>query len=148
MQRKAREDAKALHINITGDYDNLKQEVVRHGPYSNAEDDVVTNGMRDRKHWKEQMSNMFRDLNNLVALINIHNIAHTDVDIDTLGAKVNNLRQQLPEIITSIEDEDRERGLFYDRPTKLCPMQIPSYSGTPSEDFIIFRDRFREAAKD
>ena len=52
------------------------------------------------------------------------------------------------EIITSIEDVDRERGLFYDRPTKLCPMQIPSYSGTPSEDFIIFRDRFREAAKD
>ena len=27
-------------------------------------------------------------------------------------------------------------------------MHILSYSGTPSEDFIIFRDRFREAAKD
>ena len=26
-------------------------------------------------------------------------------------------------------------------------MQIPSYSATPSEDFIIFRDKFREAAK-
>ena len=93
--------------------------------------------MRDRKHWKEQMSNMFKDLNNLVALINTHNIAHTDVDVNTLRAKVNNLRQQLPEIITSIEDEDRERGLFFDRPTKLFPKQIPSYSGTPSEDFII-----------
>ena len=87
------------------------------------------------------MSNIFKDLNNLVALISIHNI-------DTLVAKVNNLQQQLPEIITSIEDADREKGLFYDRPIKLCPMQIPSYSGTPSEDFIIFRDKFREAAKD
>ena len=47
--KKAREDAKALHINIMRDYDDLKQEVVRHGPYSTAEDDVVTNGMRDRR---------------------------------------------------------------------------------------------------
>ena len=27
-------------------------------------------------------------------------------------------------------------------------MQIPSYSGTPSEDFVIFKEKFREAAKD
>ena len=27
-------------------------------------------------------------------------------------------------------------------------MQIPSYSGTPSEDFVIFKNKFRKAAKD
>ena len=91
VQRKAGEDAKASHTNITRAYNELEQEVLRHVPYSTAEDDVVTNGMRDRKHWKDQMSNVFKDLNNLVALINGHNIAHTEVDIDALRAKINNL---------------------------------------------------------
>ena len=111
-----------------------------------AEDHVIANGMKEREPWKEQMSNISEDLNHLKYLINTHDIARTDVDIDTLVAWVNNLRKQITEITTSIEEADEEQGIFSDQPIKLCPMQIPSYSATPSEDFIIDRDKFREAA--
>ena len=146
--KKAREDAKALHINIMRDCNNLNQEVVCHGPYLTEEDHVISDGMRKRKPWKEQMSTISKDLVHLECLINTHDIARTDVDIDTLVARVNNLREQITGIIASIEQADEEQGIFSDQPIKLCPMQIPSYSATPSEDFIIFRDKFREAAKD
>ena len=92
-QKGAREEAKALHMNIMMDCNNLNQEVVRHGPYSTAEDHVITNGMRERKLWKEQMSTISRDLVHLKYLINTHDIARTDVNIDTLVACVNNLRK-------------------------------------------------------
>ena len=93
------------------------------------------------------MSDISKDLNHLKFLINTHNIACTNVNIDTLEARVNNLREQITETIASIEEADREQGLFSDRPTKPCPMKIPSYSGTPSKDFVIFKEKFRKAAK-
>ena len=77
-RKKAREDAKALHTNIMRDYNNLKQEVLRHGPYYfTAEDHVIANGMKERAPWKEQMSNISKDLKHLKFLIHINTIEAT-----------------------------------------------------------------------
>ena len=101
-QKGAREDAKALYINIMEDCSNLNQEVVCQVPYLTAENHVIVDGMRKRKPWKEQMSAISKDLVHLNCLINTYNIARTDVDIDTLVALVNNLREQIAGMIASI----------------------------------------------
>ena len=93
------------------------------------------------------MKQITTDLSDLTAWINNNNIACANIDMSTLGDKVNALQDLIPVRITSIEEAEREQGLFSDRPTKPCPQQIPSYSGTLSEDFITFKDNFKKAAE-
>ena len=58
---------------------------------------MITNGMRQREPLKAQMSNISKDLNHLSYLVNTNDIAHTDVDIEPLEARVNSLREQIRE---------------------------------------------------
>ena len=37
------------------DYDDLKEEVTRHGNYLNAQDHMIVNGLNMREPWKKQM---------------------------------------------------------------------------------------------
>ena len=130
------------------DYDDQKGEVTRHGNYLTAQDHVIFNGMKMREPWKKQMEQITKDLSDLTAMINNNDIACTDIDMSALGDKVNTLQDLIPIRIASIEEADREQGLFSDQPTNPCPQQIPSYSGTLSEDFITFKDNFKKAAED
>ena len=57
-------------------------------------------------------------------------VACTDIDLSTLGGKIDALQDLIPTKIASIEEADRKQGLFSDRSTKPCPQQIPSYAGT------------------
>ena len=51
-------------------------------------------------------------------------------------------------MIASIEETDREQGLFSDQPTNPHPLKISGYSCNFSEDFNAFKNNFREAARD
>ena len=133
-QKGAREDAKALYINIMEDCSNLNQEVVCHVPYLTAEDHVIADGMRKRKPWKEQMSTISKDLVHLKYLINTFNIARTDVDVDTLVARVNHLQNLTPSAIRNVEAADLNQGILSKKIPQICPQEIPKYAGTPSEN--------------
>ena len=89
-----------------------------------------------------------KSISNLIATVNNNNISCTDVDISPLRDKIYTLQDLLPTIIASIEEADREQGLFSDQPTNPHPLKIPSYSGTFGEDCTAFKDKFTEAAKD
>ena len=104
--------------------------------------------MKMREPWKKQMKQITNNFSDLTALINTNDIACADIDMSTLGDKVNTLQDLIPTRIASIEEADRKQGLFSDRSTKPYQQQIPSYSGTRSEDFITFNDKFTKAAKD
>ena len=54
---------------------------------------------------------------------------------------------QLKEI-KNIEEADTKQGLYSDRIAKPCPPELPTFSGTPSEDFIVFKDEFQTAVTD
>ena len=124
------------------DYDYLKEEVTRHGNYVAVQDHVIVNEMKMREPWKKQMKQIAKDLSDLTAQINTNDIACTDIDMSTLGDKINTLQDLIPAKISSIEEADRKQGLFSDRSSKPCPQQIPS------EDFITFKDKFKKAAED
>ena len=94
------------------------------------------------------MKQILKDLSNLRALVNTYNVTCDYTDISTLEDKLSKLQDLIPTLIRTIEDADKKRGLFSDRANKPCPQQIPSYAGTPSEDFITFKDKFNKAVED
>ena len=147
-QKKATETAKSIHTHIKMDYNALEQEITKHGNYLTAEDHEITKGMEKREPWREQMEQITKSLSDLIATVINNSISRTDVDIRALGDKIYTLQDLLPTIIASIEEADREQGLFSDQPTNPHPLKIPSYSGTFGEDFTAFKDNFKEAAKD
>ena len=73
------------------DYDDLKEEVTRHGNYLNAQDHMIVNGLNMREPWKKQMKQICKDLSDLTALINTNDIACINIDMNTLEDKVNTL---------------------------------------------------------
>ena len=128
-QRGAIEIAKSINTCIKLDHDYLEQEVKQHGNYLTAEDHVITKGMEKREPWRKQMEQITKDLSNLVTMVNINNIPCTNIDIRALWNKINTLQDVLPTVIASIEEADRDQGLFSDQLTNPPPLKIPSYSG-------------------
>ena len=94
------------------------------------------------------MEQITKDLSDLITTVYSNSIPYTDVDIKSLEDKVKLLQDLLPTVIASIEEADREQGLFSDQPTNPHPLKIPSYSGNFSEDFTAFKNNFKEAARD
>ena len=95
---------------------------------------MITKGMEMREEWREQMEQITKDLSDLITTIYSNSIPFTEVNIIALENKVNILQDLLPTVIASIEEADREQGLFSDQPTNPHPLKIPSYSGNFSED--------------
>ena len=62
------------------------------------------------------MEQITKDFSDLTAMFNNNDIACTDIDMSTLGDKVNTLQDLIPIRITSIEEANREQGLFSDQP--------------------------------
>ena len=42
---------------------------------------------------------------------------------------------------------DHDQGIFSTRTPQICPQEIPKYAGTPSEDFVDFKEDFHKAMK-
>ena len=142
------EMAKCNYTNLTLDHEYLLEEVIEHKDYLSAEDHIIIQGMRQRKEWKEMMNKITKDLMHLTTTTTNHNIPPEIVDIRTIENKVNNLQALLMAKIKTIEMADYEQCLFFDLPTNPYPLKIPTFSGTFSEDFKAFENKFNEAAKD
>ena len=102
--------------------------------------------MKSRKPWKTQIAQLTKELTNLKALINTHSIS--DINISTLEDNIHNQQNKISAKIKNIEDADIKQGLYSDRIAKPCPAELPTFGGTPSEDFIVFKDDFKTAVTD
>ena len=89
-----------------------------------------------RDNRKKQIKQIAKDFTNLTALA----ISSPDLDLDKLKNSINKLQDLIAIKIASIEQADRNQGLFSDR----SDAQNNSYLGAPSEDFITFE----KASKD
>ena len=74
-------------------------------------------------------------------------------DLSELLGKISDTTQQLTHLhaciqVTTLETEtaDEKQGLYTDRTTKACPKKLLSFSGLISEDFVVFRDKFKKAS--
>ena len=81
---------------------------MEHRNYLNAENHVITKGMRSREDWREQMEQINKEFSNLTTTTTSNKIPHKNVDMSTLESKVNTLQELLTEVIKSIEEADRE----------------------------------------
>ena len=63
------------------------------------------------KPWKEQAALISGELSNLRALVNIYDITCDDIDMDTLGVKLNNLQDMIPSRIQIIENANKKQYL-------------------------------------
>ena len=100
---------------------------------------VIVKGMKMRDPWKKRTKQIAKDF---TALTNTHDLACPDFNLSTLESKIDTLRDR------QHRRADKMQGLFSDRSAKPCPQRIPTYSGSPSEDFITFKDKFEKAAED
>ena len=51
---RRQEEAKSVYTHIESSYAALSQEITRHGDYLTAEDNVISEGLKMEKPWKEQ----------------------------------------------------------------------------------------------
>ena len=113
--REATEKAEIDYTNIQADHNTLKQEVTQRSSYLNAKEHVITHGMESRTAWRQQAKNNLKKFAHLTALVNTHDIACAEIDMETLGIDLNELKNMISIKIENIEEADDKRDLYYDR---------------------------------
>ena len=94
------------HASIDYDCKNLIEEVTRHKDYPTAENHDINKKARRRVNWKGQMELINKAFSLLTTTINSNNIPNTDIDLSTLGSKLNTLRHLLPAVVTNKQETD------------------------------------------
>ena len=148
MKLGTTETPKCNYANLTLDHKYLLEEVMEHEDYLSAEDQVIIQGMKQRKEWKEMMNKITKDLLHLTITTTSNHIPSEIINIHTIENKVNTLQALLLAKIKTIEMADSEQCLLFDLLNNPYPLKIPTFSGTFSEDFKAFEKNFNEAAKD
>ena len=64
-----------------------------------------------------------------------------------LEDRINHLQSLTSSAIKNVEAADLNQGILYNRTPQICPQEIPKYAGTPSEDFMDFKEEFSTAMR-
>ena len=135
-------------------YEQLKLEVgylitgVTAHRWTHSEDHIVTLGMRSRSGWREQHAVISKKLIEVEGLAKLHDLTDLQDLITDTKAEIVATSTRMDVTILEIETTDIKQGIFADRSAKTCPINLPTYSGALSEDFITFKDKFNKAAVD
>ena len=130
---------------IKQDLADLNGEYSKHLLWSEAEDSDVEKAMCCIKIWKEKFSKAKRNMIELQGKIECKEICELSSEFARLQTQVATTESELETAISSIEVEDKDRGLFSDRKSKTTPTQFPLFSGAPNEDFVDFQSKFDKA---
>ena len=95
-------------MSIKLDHDYLMEYVTEHD-YTNADDHIITYGMKFKEGWKENMGKITRDLVHLSTAITNHEITPEIINISTLKNYVQHLQALLMTQINTIEMADNEQ---------------------------------------
>ena len=55
------------------------------------------------------------------------------------------LKVQIASTADNLSITDKSLGIHYRRTPQTCPHEIPTYAGTPSEDFMDYKEEFHRA---
>ena len=131
---------------LLGECSVLGDMVTDEADWEVVEDDVVENAMRNLGKWQDQMNNVeraFRKYENMA----LQNTFPEDKK-EAILATYEDYRQKFETARNAAKKQDTDRGLFTLEPTKSDIIKYPTFSGSPSEDFLKFREtmeqRFRE----
>ena len=62
-----------------------------------------------------------------------------------LEGKRKNLEVQIASTTDNLSTTDKSQCIHYRRTPQTCPHEIPKYAGTPSEDFVDYKEEFHRA---
>ena len=116
--------------------------------WGEAEDHVVSWGMESRFSWRNQHAAISKEIIEIQGLAGIHDLTDLQDQIEDTESEIIALSIRMSVTILEIEAADTKQGIYTDRPTKACPVKLPTYSGLIGEDFITFKDKFYKAAVD
>ena len=110
--------------------------------WGEAEDHVISLGMESRLSWRNQHAAISKEIIEIKGLAGIHDLADLQDQIEDTESEIIALSIRMSVTILEIEAADTKQGIYTDRPTKACPVKLPTYSGLIGEDFITFKDKF------
>ena len=146
-QRKKRVAAEACAriITINQSLTELADEFSDHYNWEDAPDKDVEAAMGEIKTWKSSMARCTRETAELEGFIRGYDIAALLPDLDRLKLHLERTSRDLERAIKEIKEADEEKGLYTSRKSKSDAVQLPTFGGTPGEDFVIFQEKFKRA---
>ena len=126
-------------LQITRKYESSLQEVIEHDNYQTTEYHAISCDC----NWKEKMKKISKDMTK----INNGDLKWNDNINLNPEDRVNHLQNLTSPAARKLETADANQYIFSKRTPRICPQEIPKYAGTPSEDFIDFKEDFLTAMK-
>ena len=112
--------------------------------WEDAEDNVISNGMRSMARWQEQMNTIeraFRKYENMKYKFSSDRQEAVQLVYDEAKQKFQTAR-------SSLAKEDADRGLYTMEPVRSDIIKYPLFSGLPSEDLLKFMETMRQRFKE
>ena len=131
---------------VMGECSVLGDMLTAEGDWSEADDAVIGNAMRNIAKWQEQMNTVERAYRKFENMATRHNF--TESRKEAVLGSYEDYRSRFETARDAVKNEDLARGLFTLEPPRTDIIKYPSFSGLPSQDYLHFKDtmelRFRE----
>jgi hypothetical protein len=112
--------------------------------WHDADDDVISNGMRSMAGWQGQMNTIERAFRKFE---NVKSSFSTDRQ-EAIQQIYDESKKKFQTARSSLKKEDADRGLFTMEPTRSDIIKYPTFSGLPSEDFLKFVETMHQRFKE
>ena len=114
--------------------------------WSEADDAVISNCMRDLSKWQEQWNAVERAFRQYENMAIKHKFSETRKE--AIRVTYEDRKDRFENARDAIKKEDVDRCLYTLEPARTDIMKYPTFSGNPSEDYLTFKEtmekRFRE----
>ena len=137
--------AKSSTSIIKDDLADLTAEYTEHFNWIDAEDSAVQKAMRNIDKWKEKFTRIRKETRELEGIVNGEDLDELTDEMTRLKTQVSKTETELDEAVKDIKEADAEKGLLTDRRDRTTPVQFPTFSGSPGEDYLEFSTKFEKA---
>ena len=137
--------AKSSTSIIKEDLADLTAEYTEHFNWIDAEDSAVQKAMRNIDKWKEKFTRIRKETHELEGIVNGEELDELTDEMTRLKVQVSKTETELDEAVKDIKEADAEKGLLTDRRDRTTPVQFPTFSGSPGEDYLEFSTKFEKA---
>eukprot|EP00092_Neocalanus_flemingeri_P018101 GFUD01019591.1.p1 GENE.GFUD01019591.1~~GFUD01019591.1.p1 ORF type:complete len:2548 (-),score=673.50 GFUD01019591.1:927-8570(-) len=143
--KKAEAVARATVTAIKNDLLTLTGEFAKYLCWSSADDADVEKAMSKIDKWRDKFQTSKKESIQVEGTILGDDLAGLTDDLARLKLVVSKTESELDTAIADIEAADVEKGLFSNRKAKSSLVELPSFSGQASEDFVDFQTKFNKA---
>ena len=126
------------------DIEDLTRDFTEHLDWMEAKDSEVEKAMGNIKSWRKRLTDSRKEVLELEGKILGGDIGNLTNEMSRLKVTVQKAETELDAAISAIKEADEAKGIFAERAAKTSPVQLPTFSGLPNEDFIEFQTEFEK----